>query len=105
MPKISMERFKDSLILCSHCKRYLPRESFFEWQLRKGKYDCKECHRKYVNEYNHRHGMKSKEEQRREHEEKELLENPFGRNKFDNCKSSKELRRISRKERLCLWLL
>lgn len=83
MPKI-VEHFKDDLILCSRCKRYLPRESFFEWLLRKHKYECKECHRKAVNEFNHRHGVKTREEQGKEQEqnrqkelEKRLLEDPF----------------------------
>lgn len=72
------------MILCCRCKRYLPRENFFERFLRKSKFECKECHRKYVNEYNHRHGVKTREEQRREQEEhrqkeeeKRLLENPY----------------------------
>lgn len=81
MPKISvMERFKDSLILCSYCKKYLPKESFFDWSLRKNEYCCKDCRRKYANERNYKHGVKSREEIRREREQKEqkeLLENPF----------------------------
>lgn len=83
MPKI-VQKYKDNFVLCSRCQRYLPKESFFERLLRNHKYECKECHRKYVNEYNHKHGVKSREEQRREQEEhrqkeeeKRLLENPF----------------------------
>jgi hypothetical protein len=78
MPRI-IAHFKDGLILCYGCKKYLPRENFFERFLRKSKFECKECHRKYVNEYNHRHGVKSREEQRKEREEKiqkEFLSNP-----------------------------
>jgi hypothetical protein len=97
MPKI--ERFKDGLVLCSSCKRYLPRESFFEWQLRKGKYDCKECHRKYANEYNHRHGVKSREEQIREREENRQKElDPFEEINFAVEKVTKDIGEYQEKE-------
>lgn len=68
------------MILCYRCKRYFPRENFFERFLRNSKFECKECHRKYVNEYNHRRGAKSREEQRKEREEKqekEFLSEPY----------------------------
>jgi hypothetical protein len=81
MPKVTvLERFKDNLVFCSYCKKYLPRESFFDWSLRKNEYCCKECRRKVQNEWHRKHGKKSKEEIRKEieqREEKELLENPF----------------------------
>jgi hypothetical protein len=78
MPKI-VERYQGSLILCSACKRYLPRESFFEHLLRKRQFECKECHRKYINDYNHRHGVKSREEWKKEQEEnrQEFLLEPY----------------------------
>jgi hypothetical protein len=83
MPRI-IEHYKDGLILCFRCKRYLPKENFSERFLRDSKFECKECHRTYVNQYNRKHGVKSREEQRKEREEnrqkeleKRLLENPY----------------------------
>jgi hypothetical protein len=79
MPKI-VERYQGSLILCSACQRYLPKESFFENHLKKNQFDCKECHRKYVNDYNHKHGVKSWEERKKEREQnkhKDFLSEPY----------------------------
>jgi hypothetical protein len=79
MPKL-VERYKDDLILCSACKRYLPRDNFSESGLRRGKFDCKICYRQYQNEWNHKHGVKSWEERKKEREEtrqKEFLSDPY----------------------------
>jgi ATPase subunit of ABC transporter with duplicated ATPase domains len=92
MPRI-IERYKDNLILCCRCKRYLPREAFFESHLKRNQFDCKECHRKYVNEYNHKRGVKTWEERKKEQEEnrqKEFPSDPYQQQPYQQINSTIE---------------
>lgn len=75
-------RFKDCLVFCSKCKRYLTRDNFYEANLAKSDYTCKECHRKYAVEYRMRKGLnqglrRTKEEIEKETVEKKFLTEPY----------------------------